>query len=62
MQFYFKGQIGRNLEVYVDNIIIKSQWCRSLITNLEETINNLSQFNIKLNLKNAPSGSPGESS
>jgi hypothetical protein len=25
MQFYFKGQIGCNLEIYVDDIVVKSQ-------------------------------------
>jgi hypothetical protein len=25
MQFCFKGQIGRNIEVYVDDIIVKSR-------------------------------------
>jgi hypothetical protein len=49
MQFCFKGQIGRNLEVYIDDIIVKSQKSSTLITNLEETFNNLRQFNIKLN-------------
>jgi hypothetical protein len=37
------------LEVYVDDIIIKSQRSGSLITGLEETFNNLRWFNIKLN-------------
>jgi hypothetical protein len=51
MHFYFKGQIGRNLEVYVDNIVVRSQKSGSLISDLEETFNNLRQFNIKLNPK-----------
>jgi hypothetical protein len=51
MQFCFKGQIGRNMEVYVDDIIIKYRRSSSLITDLEETFNNLRQFNIKLNPK-----------
>jgi hypothetical protein len=49
MQFCFKGQIGHNLKVYVDDIIIKSRRSGSLITDLEETFNNLKRFNIKLN-------------
>jgi hypothetical protein len=49
MQFCFKGQIGRNLEVYVDDIIIKTRQSSRLITNLEETFANLRHFNIKLN-------------
>jgi hypothetical protein len=49
MQFCFEGQTGYNLEVYVDDIVIKSRKCNNLITSLEETFNNLRRFNIKLN-------------
>jgi hypothetical protein len=49
MQFCFKEQIGCNLEVYVDDIMLKSRKSCSPISNLEETFNNLRQFNIKLN-------------
>jgi hypothetical protein len=56
MQFCFKGQIGRNLEVYVDDIITKSRRRNNLIANLEETFNNLRRFNIKLNLKKCTFG------
>jgi hypothetical protein len=62
MQFCFKGQIRRNLEVYVDDIIMKSRQSNNLITNLEETFANLILLNIKLNWKSAPLGSPGASS
>jgi hypothetical protein len=58
MQFCFKGQIGHNLEVYVDDIIIKSQRSDSLIANLEETFNNLRWFNIKLNTEKCTFGVP----
>jgi hypothetical protein len=49
MQFCYRGQIGRNLEVYVDNIMVKYQKSGSLISNIEEAFNNLWRFNIKLN-------------
>jgi hypothetical protein len=49
MQFCFKEQIGHNLEVYVDDIVIKSQKRCSLIFDLEKTFKNLWRFNIKLN-------------
>jgi hypothetical protein len=49
VQFRFKGQIGHNLEVYVDDIVIKSRRSDSLIVDLEETFNILRWFNIKLN-------------
>jgi hypothetical protein len=41
MQFCFKEQIGRNLEVYVDDIMTKSRKSDRLISDLEETFNNL---------------------
>jgi hypothetical protein len=40
-----------NLEVYVNNIIMKTRYSISLITDLEETFTNLRRFNIKLNLE-----------
>jgi hypothetical protein len=58
MQFRIKGQIGRKLEVYVDNIIVKSGQSSSLITDLEETFNSLRRFNIKLNLEKCTFGVP----
>jgi hypothetical protein len=58
MQFCFKGQIGGNMEVYVDDIIIKYRRSSSLITDLEETFNNLRQLNIKLNPKKCTFGVP----
>jgi hypothetical protein len=41
MQFCFKEQIGHNLEVYIDDIMIKSQNSGSLISDIEETFKNL---------------------
>jgi hypothetical protein len=58
MQFYFKGKIGHNLEIYVGDIIMKSQKGSSLIADLEETFNNLRQFNIKLNPEKCTFGVP----
>jgi hypothetical protein len=49
VRFYFKGQIGHNLAVYIDDIIVKSQKSSSLSVDLEETFNNLRWSNIKLN-------------
>jgi hypothetical protein len=58
MQSCFKEQIGRNLEVYVDDVIVKTRQGDTLILDLQEIFTNLSCFNIKLNPKNAPLGSP----
>jgi hypothetical protein len=52
-----KGKSG-NLEVYVDDIIVKTQQRNSLIANLEETFANLRNFNIKLNLEKCTFGVP----
>jgi hypothetical protein len=62
MQFCFKEQIGHSLEVYVDDIIIKSQRSSNLISDLEETFNNFRWFNVKLNSKKCTFGVPGASS
>ena len=58
MQKCFKKQIGRNLEVYVDNIVIKSQVVVQLIGDLEETLSNLRTDHIKLNPKKCTLGVP----
>jgi hypothetical protein len=55
MQACLKEQIGRNVEVYVDDIVIKSAKADNLLNDLRETFANLDRYNIKLNPKNAPS-------
>ena len=49
MQRCFREQIGCNLEVYIDNIIVKSRVAAQLIGDLEETFANLHANPIKLN-------------
>ncbi|GKB02713.1 reverse transcriptase domain-containing protein [Tanacetum coccineum] len=51
----FQRQIGRNLEVYVDDLVIKSRTKEEIIRDIAETFKTLRQINMKLNLKNAPS-------
>jgi hypothetical protein len=58
MYFCFKEQIGCNLKVYVDDIVIKSRKSGSLISDLEETFKNLKCFNIKLNPEKCTFGVP----
>jgi hypothetical protein len=53
-----KEQIGRNVEVYIDDIIVKSTKADSLLDDLRETFTNLDQYNIKLNPKNCSFGVP----
>jgi hypothetical protein len=58
MQSYFEGQIGRNLEVYIDDFVIKTRPSSSLILDLEETFTDLRHFNIRLNLEKYTFGVP----
>ena len=41
--------IGRNVEAYIDDMVIKSKIANNLITDLEETFANLKQYIWKLN-------------
>ena len=45
----FRPQIGRNVEVYVDDMLVKSQDEEIHLDNLQETFDTLRQYNIKLN-------------
>jgi hypothetical protein len=49
------------VKVYIDGIVVKTKHHGSLLRNLEETLNNLRKFNLKLNPKNASLGFPRES-
>lgn len=48
MDEVFKNQIKRNLEVYVDDILVKSKSKDSHPQDLEETFKNLRKFGVKL--------------
>jgi hypothetical protein len=58
MQACLKEQIDRNVEVYVDDIIIKAAKADSLLDDLRETFANLDRYNIILNLKKCSFGVP----
>ncbi|GKE90668.1 reverse transcriptase domain-containing protein [Tanacetum coccineum] len=47
----FEGQIGRNLEAYVDDMVIKSKTEPKMIKDVEETLLTLKKVNMKLNPK-----------
>ncbi|GKA37668.1 reverse transcriptase domain-containing protein [Tanacetum coccineum] len=47
----WKSQIGRNLEVYVDDLVIKSRTKEEIIRDITETFKTLRQINMKLNPK-----------
>ena len=44
-----EGQIGCNVEAYIDDIVVKSKFKGDLIANLEETFNNLRKNKMMLN-------------
>ncbi|GJV69860.1 reverse transcriptase domain-containing protein [Tanacetum coccineum] len=52
----FQKQIGRNLEVYVDDLVIKSSPEQEIITDIEETFKTLREINMKLNPKKCTFG------
>ncbi|GJZ30904.1 reverse transcriptase domain-containing protein [Tanacetum coccineum] len=52
----FEGQIGRNLEAYVDDMVIKSKTELDLIKDIEETLLMLKKVNMKLNPKKCSFG------
>ena len=45
----FSQQIGRNAEVYVDNMLVKSRDKVDHLNDLEETLNTLHKYKMKLN-------------
>ncbi|KAJ0483955.1 putative nucleotidyltransferase, Ribonuclease H [Helianthus annuus] len=47
----FANQIGRNLEVYVDDPVIKRKEEKIMLRDIEETFRTLREYNIKLNPK-----------
>ena len=42
-------QIGRNVEAYIDDVVVKSRTADNLIADLEETFTNLKKYRWKLN-------------
>ena len=41
VHIFLEGQIGRNVEAYIDDIVVKSKFKGDLIVDLEEIFNNL---------------------
>lgn len=46
----FKNQMGRNIEIYVDDIVVKSTRAEDLIGDIEEIFVTLQRYGLKLNL------------
>nr|GEX66459.1 reverse transcriptase domain-containing protein [Tanacetum cinerariifolium] len=49
------SQMGRNIEVYVDDLVVKSHIEAGMVRDIEETFRTLRKINMKLNPKNARS-------
>nr|GEU61092.1 reverse transcriptase domain-containing protein [Tanacetum cinerariifolium] len=52
----FKGQIGRNIEVYVDDFVVKIYTEAEMMRDIEETFRTLRKVNMKLNPKKCSFG------
>ena len=58
MQKCLHDQIGKNVQVYVDDIVIKTKEKATLIDDLRETFANLRRFRLKLNPDKCTFGVP----
>nr|GEX74053.1 reverse transcriptase domain-containing protein [Tanacetum cinerariifolium] len=47
----FQSQIGQNLEVYMDDMMVKNKSEREMLADISKTFDNLRKINMKLNLK-----------
>ncbi|GKE36570.1 reverse transcriptase domain-containing protein, partial [Tanacetum coccineum] len=47
----FDSQVGQNIEVYVDNLVVKSYTEAEMLRDIEETFRTLRKINMKLNPK-----------
>ncbi|GJX19978.1 reverse transcriptase domain-containing protein [Tanacetum coccineum] len=52
----FDSQVGRNIEVYVDDLVIKSQTEAEMLRDIDETFRTLRKINMKLNPKKCTFG------
>nr|GEU38146.1 reverse transcriptase domain-containing protein [Tanacetum cinerariifolium] len=52
----FESQIGQNIEVYVDDLVVKSYTEAEMMRDIEETFRTLSKVNMKLNPKKCSFG------
>jgi hypothetical protein len=51
MHIILENQIGRNVEVYIDDIVVKLKRHGDLLDDLEETFDNLHKYKMMLNPK-----------
>ena len=58
VQIGFQPQLHRNIEAYMDDIVVKTKDRATLIRDLEETLANLCKINLKLNPEKCVFGVP----
>ena len=59
MQKCMQPQLGRNIHVYVDDIVVKTKQHLTLLDDLKETFTNLREYKVKLNPKKMCFQRPG---
>jgi hypothetical protein len=52
IQITLKTQIGRNIEAYIDDVVVKSKKRGDLFNDLKETFDNLRKYKMMFNPKN----------
>ena len=58
IQICLEKQIGKTVEAYVDDVVIKTRHVETLIDDLRLTFNNLRTYDIKLNPEKCVFGVP----
>ena len=58
VQIRFEPQLHRNMEAYMDDIVVKTKDRATLVHDLEETFANLRKINLKLNPEKCVIGVP----
>src|SRR3954469_870312 len=58
MQKFLQDQLDKNVQVYVDDVVIKTKQSHTLIEDLRQTFANLRRFRMKLNLEKCTFGVP----
>jgi hypothetical protein len=58
IQTCLKDQIGKTVDAYVDDVVVKTKHVSQLVSNLQETFDNLQQYSIRLNPEKCVFGVP----
>jgi hypothetical protein len=58
IQAYFKKQLNKNVEAYVDDVVVKTRNSDTLITDFEDTFASLREYQWKLNPNKCVFGVP----